>query len=76
LTDSAVPASGGKVRQKLKIPAVATPQERRDYWQQFFENEIRPEVVHEVVSDLIDNKKYEDAISCIEQAILHSQIQP
>ena len=76
MTDSAVPASGGKVRQKLKIPAVATPQERRDYWQQFFENEIRPEVVHEVVSDLIDNKKYEDAISCIEQAILHSQIQP
>ena len=76
MTDSAVPASGGKVRQKLTIPAVATPQERRDYWQQFFENEIRPEVVHEVVSDLIDNKKYEDAISCIEQAILHSQIQP
>ena len=28
------------------------------------------------MEELIDNRKYEDAISCLEQAILHGQIQP
>ena len=32
--------------------------------------------MHDVVAELIENRKHEDAIVCIEQAILHSQIQP
>jgi len=32
--------------------------------------------VHDVVAELFENRKYEDVIVCLEQAILHSQIQP
>jgi tetratricopeptide (TPR) repeat protein len=53
-----------------------TPQERLAYWSRFFEKEVKPETVQDVVADLVENRKYDDAISCIEQAILHSQIQP
>jgi tetratricopeptide (TPR) repeat protein len=33
-------------------------------------------LIHEFVSDLVENRKYEDVIACIEQAILSGQIQP
>ncbi len=45
-------------------------------WSRFFEKEVPPEIVHDVVADLFENSKYEDVIVCLEQAILHSQIQP
>ena len=59
-----------------KAAAVATPEGRLSHWSRFFENNVQPDIVHDVVEDLVDNRKHEDVIVCIEQAILHGQIQP
>ena len=46
------------------------------FWNRFFEKEVPPEIVHDVVLELVESRKHEDVIVCLEQAILHSQIQP
>ncbi len=58
------------------MPSASSPEERLAVWSRFFEKEVPPEIVHDVVAELIENRKHEDIIACIEQAILHSQIQP
>jgi tetratricopeptide (TPR) repeat protein len=58
------------------VPAVSSPEDRLAVWTRFFEKEVPPEIVHDVVAELIENGKHEDAIVCLEQAILHGQIQP
>ena len=37
---------------------------------------MKPETVQDLVAELVENKKYDEVITCLEQAILHSQIQP
>ncbi|WP_397571068.1 hypothetical protein [Schlesneria sp. T3-172] len=37
---------------------------------------MSPETVRDVVAELVESRKHEDVISCIEQAILQGQIQP
>lgn len=59
-----------------KTGANATAAERTAYWKKFFEKDVEPEAVRDLVADLVENRKHEEAISCLEQAILHGQIQP
>ena len=54
----------------------ATPAERSAHWARFFKNEIPPEIVRDLVFDLVEHRKHEDVITCLEQAIRSGQIQP
>lgn len=45
-------------------------------WAQFFEKDVNPETVRELVLEFARNKNFEEGIHCIEQAILSGQIQP
>ena len=58
------------------MPPVSSPEERLAFWSRFFEKEVPLEIVRDVVLELFENQKHEDVIACLEQAILHSQIQP
>ena len=58
------------------MPPTSSPEERLAFWSRFFEKEVPPDTLHDVVAELFENSKYEDVIVCLEQAILHSQIQP
>ncbi|WP_029246610.1 tetratricopeptide repeat protein [Schlesneria paludicola] len=54
----------------------ATPAERSAHWNRFFKNKIKPEIVSDFVLDLVEHRKFEDVIACLEQAIRSGQIQP
>jgi tetratricopeptide (TPR) repeat protein len=41
-----------------------------------FESEVDPDTIRQLISELIENRKFEEAIDCIQQAILSGQIQP
>lgn len=59
----------------VKPPSVTRDRKPVD-WAKFFESNAEPDTVRELVAELVATKKFEEAISCIEQAILHGQIQP
>lgn len=61
---------------KERLAKTATPEQRTAFWSDYFQNEVSPEAVRDVVAELIEHRKHEDAICCLEQAILHGQIQP
>ena len=61
---------------KSQAPPAATAEERLAFWSRYFQNEVPAESVRDVVAELVENRKHEDVICCIEQAILQGQIQP
>lgn len=74
-TNSAAAFDGSR-RLLAQANGTRPEQDRQEYWRRAFEKDFKPELLHDLVADLITNKKFEDVISCLEQAILHGQIQP
>lgn len=49
---------------------------RTDWSRYFSKGQIAPETVREVVNELATARQHEEVIACLQQAIIHGQIQP
>ncbi|HEY0983204.1 hypothetical protein, partial [Schlesneria sp.] len=46
-----------------QLPAASTAKERSEFWAGFFQDEVSPETVRDVVAELVESRKHEDVIS-------------
>ena len=72
-----LPSSNKNHSSRSKTDAASTPAERTRRWKQQFEAEsIEPELLRELVNELITSRQFEEVIACLEQAIIQAKIQP